>query len=150
MPLLCADYAQTRDCQDKELATLSVGRLYPAKAVFATVCDQQGADEHVIQRLAVFIRDSGYRKIVYKSDQEASIKLAFEQAFRLSCREGIYHNPHLERFVPENSAVGESQSKGNAENAVQRIEDMVRTYKAALEDRIGFRVPSTHAHQVDC
>ena len=110
-PLLCADYAQVRDCQDRELATLLVGRLYPAKSIFATVCDQKGADEFVIQRLAVFIRDSGYRKIVYKSDQEASIKLAFEQAFRLSCREGAYHNPHLEQFVPENSAVDSYQSK---------------------------------------
>ena len=26
-PLLCADYAQVRDCQDQELATLLVGRL---------------------------------------------------------------------------------------------------------------------------
>ena len=46
--------------------------------------------------------------------------------------------------MPEASAVGESLSNGKAENAVQRLEDMVRTYKAALEDHIGYRIPSKH------
>ena len=46
--------------------------------------------------------------------------------------------------VPENSAVGESQSNGRAESAVQQVEDYVRTYKAALEARLGVRIQASH------
>ena len=81
---------------------------------------------------------------MFKSNQEASIRALFEEAFRASHRQGSCYNPGLQQFVPEPSAVGESQSNGKAENAAQRLEDMIRTYKSALEDRIRFRVPSGH------
>ena len=45
--------------------------------------------------------------------------------------------------VPELSHPGESQSNGSSERGVQMVEDMVRTLKAAVEDRIGKPVPST-------
>ena len=143
-PLLAADYCFIRDSQDKDLCTVLVGRLYPAKALFAVVCDQKGADDYVITRLAQFIRNSGYSHIVYKSDQEPSIRTMFEEAFRRSHRQGSCYNPKLRQFVPESSAVGESQSNGKAENSVQRLEDMIRTYKSALETHISFRIPSKH------
>ena len=47
-------------------------------------------------------------------------------------------------IVPEHSAVGESQSNGNAERAVQQEEDQVRTIKSALASRIGAKIPSSH------
>ena len=105
-------------------------------------CDQKGADDYVITRLAQFIRNSGYSHIVYKSDQEA-IPAMFEEAFRRSHRQGSCYNPKLRQFVPESSAVGESQSNGKAENSVQRLEDTIRTYKA-LEEHIKLRIPSKH------
>ena len=46
--------------------------------------------------------------------------------------------------VRENSAVGESQSNGKAEAAVQCVEDQLRVMKAALESRISARIPSQH------
>ena len=46
-------------------------------------------------------------------------------------------------MVPEASSVGESQSNGLAEKAVQQLEDILRTYKSALETRIGARIEST-------
>ena len=137
-PLLVADYCFVRDCQDKELATVLVGRLYPSKALFAVVCDQKGVDNYVVTRLAHFIRDSGHNHIVYRSDQERSIRAMFEEAFRLSHRQGSCYNPKLQKFVPSESSVGESQSNGKAESTGQRLEDMIRTYKSALEDRIKF------------
>ena len=94
--------------------------------------------------MAAFIRESGYKKIVYRSDQEASIRAIFEAAFKKADREGELFNPELDQMVPESSAVGESQSNGRAENAVQRLEDMLRTYKCALETNVGFRVPIGH------
>jgi hypothetical protein len=133
-----------RDSLDEDLATVLVARLYPSKAICAVVCDQKGIDDHVIARLAGFIKESGYRKIVYKSDQERSIRAMLEEAFRRSSRQGDLYNPALDQFIPEASAVGESQSNGRAENAVQRLEDLVRTYKAALEAHIDMRIPSLH------
>ena len=143
-PLLVADYCQIRDSREEDLATVLVARLYPAKAILGVVCDNKGVDEMVIARLASFIKDSGYSKIVYKSDQERALRAMLEESFRRSGRTGECYNPTLQQFVPEASAVGESQSNGKAENAVQRLEDMVRTYKAALEDHIGSRIPSRH------
>ena len=51
----------------------------------------------------------------------------------------------MKQFIPESSAVGESQSNGKAESSVLRLEDLIRTYKYALESHIGFRIPSKHA-----
>ena len=85
-----------------------------------------------MSRLAKFLKDSGYAKVVYRSDQERSIVKLFEETFKASSREGMLHNPQLTQMVPEASAVGESQSNGRAENAVQRFEDLLRCYKSAL------------------
>ena len=74
-PLLVADYCYIRDCEDKDLAAVFVARVYQAKALFELVCDKKGPDDnYVVTRLAQFIKDSGYSHIVFKSDQEASIK----------------------------------------------------------------------------
>ena len=50
-----------------------------------------------------------------------------------------------ELAVPEHSHVGESQSNGASERAVQLVEDLARTLKSALEERIGWTIPATHA-----
>ena len=68
----------------------------------------------------------------------------FEDAFNRSGRDGVAFDPRLEQFVPEASAVGKSQSNGKAENTVQRLEDMLRTYKSALETNIDSRIPTDH------
>ena len=141
IPLLVGDYCSIKDIEGEESKTVLVCRLYPARALFAVVCESKGEDEFTIVQLAKFIKDSGYRKIIYRSDQEPAIRALFEATFIRSQREGECYNPHLEQFVPEASAVGESQSNGKAENAVQRLEDMVRTYKAALEGRLKCKIP---------
>ena len=46
--------------------------------------------------------------------------------------------------VPEASAVGESQSNGLSERVVQLMEDLVRTYKLVLEDRMGNILSTAH------
>ena len=138
MPLLVADYCHMRDSQDSELAKVLVAKLFPARAILAVVVDQKGLSEMVTDRVAKFIKDSGYLKLAYRSDQEPSIRAMLDYACVKAGRDGV------EQATPEASAVGESQSNGKAESAVGQLEDLVRTYKAALEDRIGERVPSTH------
>ena len=68
MPLLVFDYAFLRTAEEEELVTCLIGRLYPSRITFAVVCDHKGRDPHVISRLAAFIRESGVRTLVYKSD----------------------------------------------------------------------------------
>ena len=97
-----------------------------------------------MSRMASFIKDSGYRSIVYRSDQEPSIRAMFEEAFKAAGREGIMYNPNLQQMVPEASDVGECQSHGKAESAVQKVEDFLRTYKSALETNINDRIPADH------
>ena len=134
-PLLVADYCFMKDNQDEDITTVLVVRLYPAKAILATVCPSKGVDEHVISRVTSFVRDSGYLKLIYRSDQEPALRALLEQAFKKASE------AQLEQAVPECSAVGESQSNGRAESTVLRIQDLVRTYKCALESRIDARVP---------
>ena len=92
---MAADYSFIRDLQDKDICAVLVGRLYPAKALFAVVGDQKGADDYVITPLAQLISNTGYGHIVYKSDQEASIRAMFEDAFRRSHHQGSCYNPKL-------------------------------------------------------
>ena len=62
----------------------------------------------------------------------------FEEAFKVAGREGLH------QMVPEASAVGESQANGKAESSVQKVEDLLRTYKSALETNINERIPADH------
>lgn len=141
VPLFCADYCYVRDEQDPDLLTLAVGKLYPAKMFFASACDVKGPEDEVTSRLTAFFKEAGIPKLVYKTDQEYSLRNMIEEALRRAGRSGTF-----EAFeaVPEASAVGESASNGRAERAVQAIEDMLRTLKIALETRLGVRVPSAH------
>ena len=145
LPLLVANYCQLKNTDDGiEDITVLVARLYPARALLATVVDAKGPDGNAVARVANFIRDSGYSRMVYRTDHEASIRSLFEEAFRRSQRQGSLYNERLEQFTPETSAVREFQSNGKAGNAAQRVEDLVRTYKAALESRIKCKVPIGH------
>ena len=47
-------------------------------------------------------------------------------------------------MVPEAFAVGESQSNGKAESSAQKVEDLLRTSKSALENNIDTRIPADH------
>ena len=82
-PLFCADYCFVRDSLDEELATLIVGRLYPSRSLFATVTDSKGGEDiAAIQRPSSFFKESGIQKLVYKTDQESSIKVMVDDALR--------------------------------------------------------------------
>ena len=138
LPLLVADYCFMKDNDDQEITTVLVARLYPAKAILATACPSKGVDDHVIARVAAFVKDSGYTKLIYRSDQEPSLRALLEESFKKASAD------RLVQAVPEASSVGESQSNGRAESSVLRIQDLVRTYKCALESRLSTRIPCDH------
>ena len=75
------------------------------------------------------------------SDQEGALRTMIDEAIRLTQGRGEWVGA-----VPENSAVGESQSNGRAERAVQNVEDHVRTLLGELASRIGRQLmPQTPA-----
>ena len=76
---------------------------------------------------------------MYMSDQETPIGAMMEAALKIVGKTAKWYGA-----VPENSAVGESQSNGRAESAVNEIEGHVRTLKGALESRIRRRIPTIH------
>ena len=123
-----------------------VGKLHPYRKTSACVTDAKGADRYAVARMAEFIRESGLTKFVYKSDQESSVKTVMTNAIKEVISEAAKKTGSTGEFapVPENSAVGASASNGRAERAVQAVEDLVRTLKAALESRLDWKIPSSH------
>ena len=144
LPIFVADYAFMRK-PNEDLVTMLVGRLYPSRMVFATVCDVKGPDDSATDRLATFFRETGYSHIVYKSDQEPAIVSMITEALSRANRAGDGRpSDTVNQAVPEWSAVGESASNGRAERAVQQVQDMLRTYLHALESRIKRSVSCSH------
>ena len=81
----------------------------------------------------------------YRCDQEKSLLALIDEAIldagRTAVNEGT---PEGVTGTPELSSVGESQSNGRAERGIQLNEDLMRTFKAALEARLGVIIPSNH------
>ena len=158
IPLLVLDYCFVRNNLDEDLLTLLVGRLYPTRTIFACSLDMKGRDPVAIAKLGDFIKANGLTKIVCKCDQERALNalnqsvvqdmlipnLVEEAAQKVGRCCASAEDDDVRIAVPENSAVGESQSNGKAERAIQTVENKVRTVKHAFESRIGARIPSTH------
>ena len=65
------------------------------------------------------------------SDQEGSIRTMIDEAIQLTKGRGEWVGA-----IPESSAVGESQSNGRAERAVQAVEGQVRALWGEHEHRV--------------
>ena len=94
-------------------------------------------DPEIATRMAADIEELGYGTppVVLKADQEAAI--ANVQRKVVAVRSG--------ETVPMNSPVDESQSNGRVENAVQRVQNLIRTLTDALEKRLNTRAKSSDA-----
>ena len=162
VPMLSCDYGFFRD-PGGVLLTFLVVHLQPYGVYFAAVVDAKGRSKEVIDYLASVIQECGLVHFVYRSDREKAIRALLDEAIRLSGRHGtpieddtqpgdhgsdIDNSPQAvpttaspDLAVPEHSHTGESQSNRTAERSVQMVEDLVRTLKAALEDRMGQQIP---------
>lgn len=79
------------------------------------------------------------KRLVYVSGQEGASRKFFEATFNKLALDGA-----VVQAVPGVSAVGESQSNGLAERGVQLVEELLRTYKIALEDRMQQTLSAQH------
>ena len=99
-----------------------------SKAIWSVPVPAKGTTHPYPARALVNILDSmGYKRVILKSDQEASIKALCE----------VVKNGWRGEVVPENSPKYESPSNGEVERAVQEIQGIATTFKEAVEQRIG-------------
>ena len=87
----------------------------------------------IAKRAAKFIDQLGHIRVTLRCENEPVIE-ALAREIAQARQEGS-------QTVPERSTVGESQSNGIIERAVGLVAGQARTLKAALEHRIGARVP---------
>jgi thiol-disulfide isomerase/thioredoxin len=103
--------------------------------VCANVVPQKGDHPYVVHRVGYDLSNiMGYKRVVLKSDQEPAIK---------KLKAAVRREYSLE-IPEEQSAVGDSQSNGEVEIAIQVIEGQIRTLKCQLEHRLGSEMPSDH------
>ena len=79
---------------------------------------------------------SGYSQLIFKSDQEPAIRELIAAVRR--------ERPVGVEIMIEESPVGEHQSNGEVERAIQSVQEMMRTMKLALQSRYKSRIRSDH------
>lgn len=107
------------------------------KAVMAHMVQCKGIkDDWAVRKVLLDIEDFGYAgaKIVIKNDQEPAM---------VDFQRKIMENRKAET-VPKNSQVGESQANGEAENAIKRLQEQIRTIKDDLEAKTGLDIEMNH------
>jgi len=106
------------------------------KWVSSIVVQKKGLDPYAVEAVGREIGNSGFNRVIVKSDQEASIRKLLE-AVKNERAEEI-------ELVPEKSPVGESRANGEVERYVQTIQGQVRTLKMALETRYQKKIGENH------
>ena len=101
-----------------------------SKCIMAEVLTRKGTDEYSIERCYRMISQLGYDEMILKSDQEHSI-----MALKREVREKLRGTVRMEE-----SPIGEHESNGEIENAVQRVQGQFRSQKHALEARYGIKI----------
>ena len=94
-----------------------------SKRIFAHVVPRKGRDNYAAARIAQDIRILGYKRLYVKTDQEPAI---------LALKEMVKTELDVEGGIEE-SPVGESQSSGGVENAIQQVQGQVRTMRKKAE-----------------
>ena len=115
--------------------TVLVMQESACRSVWAYAVQHKGSSETwVTDQIVEDLDTVGLRndRIVIKSDQETSANdIAREIA---KCRASVYGTGL------ENSAIGDSDSNGTIERAIQDVEGQTRTLRSALEERIAVKV----------
>ena len=117
-----------------------------SKSIFASVVPKKGRDPYAVKRVGADLRWLGYRRIVFKTDQENSItalKRRVSQEKMNEIRESLEREVHGE-MVMEESPAYESQSNGRIENAVKRWQGQLRTMLDALIAKYGYHIEKDH------
>ena len=97
----------------------------PGEWTSANVLPQKGVTDYTVLRLLQEIKILGYKRFIFKSDQEEAI-IALKKRVQQEWGEDM---------MLEESPVGESQANGEAENAINMVKAKVRTMRLYLQSR---------------
>ena len=112
------------------------------KWISAIVVKKKGIDAYAIEAIGKEIENSGFNRVIMKSDQEPAIK-ALLLAVKNERGEEVNIKKRAE-LIPEKSPVGESRANGEVERYVQTVQGQVRTLKMSLETRYQMKVEESH------
>ena len=104
------------------------------KAFFGHRVQRKGVDEAAARLIAADIDLMGVRRAAFRTDGEPSVKALIDLVRVIWDGE----------LVPEEAQRGESNDNALAESAVLVHQGLVRTYKADLEGRLGWKIPDAH------
>ena len=105
-----------------------------SKSLFAHACPRKGAEESVVKRVIADLESLGYKRVLVRTDGEPAILDLWARVKQEWTGE----------VVKVEAATGDHDSNGEAEQAVQKVEDEVRTWKSTLDDAIGDRILPSH------
>ena len=129
------DYCFMKDENDAENVTILVMKDRRSKAVFCDVVLSKGrGQEGTVERALNNLKKLGHKRVTIRTDQEPAL-VDLANAI-ITARE--------EPTTLEHAPVGESQSNGLVERAVRTIEEQIRTFKIALEEKIDRKIPMKH------
>ena len=118
--------------EDKTIPVL-VGREDEHSATVCSIVPKKGAAyKKVVQRVAEWMDETGYPRMIIKTDQEGPIKSLQDEVQELR-RDKV--------TIPENSPKNDPASNGAAERAVQEVKAFIGTLALQLEDRIKMKIP---------
>ena len=104
--------------------------------MWAFIVKEKGINPYSVKKLSNILSGTGYRRVILKSDQEPAV---------MSLKEAVKREIDIEVEVAfEESPVGEHQSNGEIENAVNRIRGQIRVTKDALETSFGKKIGREH------
>ena len=109
------------------------------RSLWAYAVEHKGArDDWIANQAVEDLETVGLRsdRIVFKSDQEASVTALVEEISRQ--REAEFGT------AAEESAVGGPDANATVERAIQDVEGQTRTLRAGLEKKIGRRIKLGH------
>ena len=124
-----------RTAEGVTLPTL-VGIDYNTEWISAYMVSKKGFDKYALFCVVRDIEQSGYNRMILKSDQENSMT----DIINAVKREGAEDID----VMTEKSPVGEHQSNGEVERAIQSVQELMRVMKLALQSRYKSRIRGDH------
>ncbi|CAK0819708.1 unnamed protein product [Prorocentrum cordatum] len=139
-PVVSMDFAfigeKVQDVEDDGSIPILVvtDRKYGVKG--ATAVKDKTASDFVVKWLVGFLKHLGHRRVVLKSDGEASI-CAIKNAVMVGVGQ------HVE-CIPQESPKGEHKSNGEVEASVKEVKKVIRANFFSMQKSFGFEVSPGH------
>ena len=147
IPRLSMDYMFMPIGENSSMTAIMVLKDSESKQLWSRIVDKKGSQaEGLVKWIAEIIKDLGYSKLKFRSDQEASIKdvqatvISEYRELTSEIMAGVVQKAGS-TIIPEHSGVGDSQGNGDIEEAVRRAQKQIRAIKGHIEKKTKRRVP---------